>query len=197
MAFAPWLGLNCLTRVLVSASLWWMDGCQHDSVTHSPSCVLLCLDVYYLFLHSSSSTSTLTPSFSAFNHLTVLVFLRLCFFSLGFSQCLSHHISCVSLTFLLSLSSSRLCSRLSARATCGRWWEEKSRSEEGKKAQWQKLLPPSLLVATKKYINYLHDWMMLAQLRGCCLCWDEWRSSARRRFLCRLVFVLRIQPHHQ
>lgn len=95
MALPPRLGLNCLTHVLVSASLWWIDSCQHDSVTHSPSCVLLCFDVYYFFLHSSSSSSTLTPSFYAFNHLTVPVFLCLCFFLSEFLSvpCLSHRIS--------------------------------------------------------------------------------------------------------
>lgn len=201
MALPPRLGLNCLTPVLVSASLWWMDGCQHDSVTHSPLCVLLCLDVYFLFLHSStsSSSSTLTPSFSAFNHLTVPVFLSLCFFFSGFlpAPCLPHRIS----AFLL-LSSCRFLPLICAvdclpeQHVAG--GETKTQEWGGKKAHWQKLLPPSLLVAAeKKYINYLHDWMMLAQLWGCCLCWDEWCSSARRRFLCRLVFVFRIQPHHQ
>lgn len=75
--------------------------------------------------------------------------------------------------------------------------ERKKQPWRRKKAHWQKLLPPSLLVAAKKYINYLNDWMMLAQLWGCCLCRDEWRSSAQCRFLCWLVFVLRVQPRHQ
>lgn len=55
--------------------------------------------------------------------------------------------------------------------------ERKRQQWGGKKAHWQKLLPPSSLVATKKYINYHRDWMMLAQLWGCCLCLDEWCSS--------------------
>lgn len=53
MAFPPWLCLNCSTRVLVSASPRWMDGCQHDSVTHSPSlCFALfgCILTYSLLL---------------------------------------------------------------------------------------------------------------------------------------------------
>lgn len=73
-----------------------------------------------------------------------------------------------------------------------------------KKQEWggrKKHSSPELVCSCKKKnpknINYLHDWMMLAQLLGCCLRWDEWRSSGRRRFLCRLVFLLRIQPHHQ
>lgn len=70
---------------------------------------------------------------------------------------------------------------------------ERKRQQWGvKKAHWQKLFPPSSLVATKKYINYHGDWMMLAQLGGCCFCLDEWCSSAHCRFLCWLVFVLHI-----
>lgn len=186
MSFPLRLGLNCLTHVLVSPSLWWMDGCQHDSVTHSPLCVLLCLDVYYLFLHSSSS-STLTQSLSAFNHLT----LCLCF-SRFLSVPRSSH--CTSAFLLLS---SRCFLPLVCAVDClpeqhVAGGERKRQQWGGKKAHWQKLLPPSSLVATKKYINYYRDWMMLAQLWGCCLCLDEWCSSAHCRFLCCLVFVLHI-----
>lgn len=33
MALPLWLSLNCLTHVLVWASLWRMDGCQHSNST--------------------------------------------------------------------------------------------------------------------------------------------------------------------
>lgn len=160
MASPLWLGLNCLTCVLVSASLWWMDGCQRDSVTHSPSCVLLCLDVYYLFLHSSPS-STLTRSFCGFSHLTVPVFLCLS----GFFLCVCFWVSPCALPFsshlcvsLSSLSSPRLCSRLSARATCGRWWEEKSRVRR-EKSTLTKAPSPELACSCKKKIHQLPPWL--------------------------------------
>lgn len=146
--------------------------------------------LYYLFLHSS----TLTPSFSAF---TVLVFVPVlfCFLFLPVPF-LSYHIAYFPLVAFFP-SSAVDC--LPEQHVAG-GESKKARVRRGKKAHWQKLLPLSLLVAAKKYINYLHDWMMLAQLWACCLCWDEWRSSAQRRFLCRLfvfVFFMRIQPHHQ
>lgn len=173
------LSLNCSTRVLVSVSLWWMDSCQHDADILS----LVFSSVWMCF-----NSSSLTPSSCACSHVFFSLTL-LCFLSLLF---LPHLIS---LTFLLSLSSPRLCSRLSARATCGRRWEQKATVTRRKTAPWQKLPPPSSLVAAKKKecINYLNDWMMLAQLRGCILCWDECCSSAQRRFL--LVFVFCLCSH--
>lgn len=153
MAFPLWLGLNCLTHMLVSPSLWWMDGCQHDSVTHSPSCILLCLDVYNLFL---------LLLHSAFNHLAVCVthyFSHYVCVFLGFSQCLpfliaSHCFLYFSLVaFFLSSVQSIVCQ--------SNMWQvvrRKGNSEERKKAHWQKLLPPSSLVATKK-IHQLPPWL--------------------------------------
>lgn len=51
MAFLPQVGLNCLKCAMVSASLLRMDGCQHDSVTHSPPCFSL-FRMYMLYSFS-------------------------------------------------------------------------------------------------------------------------------------------------
>lgn len=143
MAFPPRLGLNCLTRVLVSALLCWMDGCQHDSVTHSPLCVSLCLDVYYLFLHSSSSTT-----FTAFNYLTVLVFLSVSVLYFFVFLCLSRCLS--SLIASLRFSYFPLVAFFLQSIVCqSNMWQVvwvKSKSEEGEKST----LPLSLFVAVKK-----------------------------------------------
>lgn len=140
MAFPPRLGLNCLTCVLVPALLCWMDDCQHDSVTHSPLCVSLCLAVYYLFLHSSSSTT-----FSAFSHLTVLVFFSLCFMFFLF-LCLSWCLS--SLTASLCFSYFPLAAFFLQSIVCqSNMWQVvwvKSKSEEGKKSMLTKASSPEL-----------------------------------------------------
>lgn len=185
MALLPEVGLNCLTCVMVSASQWWMDGCQHDSVTYSPSCfslsggVLFTLSLVFLIPHLLRVP---LPSVVPYLCFPVLV-----------SLSASLHFSYFSPFAFLPLVCAVDC--LPEQHVAG--GERKKQPWRRKKAHWQKLLPPSLLVAAKKYINYLNDWMMLAQLWGCCLCRDEWRSSAQCRFLCRLVFVLRVQPRHQ
>lgn len=95
MALLPEVGLNCLTCMMVSASLWWMDGCQHESVTYSPSCfslsggVLFTPSLVFLIPH------LLTPSSSGVSRFPICV--SPCWF-------LSAHLY-ISLTFLRSLSS--------------------------------------------------------------------------------------------
>lgn len=131
MAFPLRLGLNCLTHMLVSASLWWMDGCQHDSVTHSPSCVLLCLDVYFLFLHSSSDSEFLCLQSS---HTVCVSFsLSVCAF-LGFSQFLAFLIAFLFFSYF-PLVAFFLSSVLSIVCQSNTWQvvREKGNSEEGKK----------------------------------------------------------------
>jgi len=46
MSSLPRLGFNCLTHVLVSASLCWMDGCQRDCHTFT----LLCFSLFGFIL---------------------------------------------------------------------------------------------------------------------------------------------------
>lgn len=36
MVFPLWLSFNCLTHMLVSVSLWWMDSCQHNCHACTP-----------------------------------------------------------------------------------------------------------------------------------------------------------------
>lgn len=111
MALLPEVGLNCLTCVMVSASQWWMDGCQHDSVTYSPSCFPLSGGVLFTLSLVFPIPHLLTPSSSAFSR-SLSVFPRA-----GFSQ----RISTFLLLFSVRFPPARLCSRLSAGATCGRW----------------------------------------------------------------------------
>lgn len=135
MALLPEVGLNCLTCVMVSASQWWMDGCQHDSVTYSPSCfslsggVLFTLSLVFLIPH------LLTPSSSAFSR--------------SLSVCL--------LLFSVRFPPARLCSRLSAGATCGRWWEEKA-TVKTKESSLTKAPSPELACSCKK-IHQLPQWL--------------------------------------
>lgn len=147
MALLPEVGLNCLTCVMVSASQWWMDGCQHDSVTYSPSCfslsggVLFTLSLVFLIPH------LLTPSSFAFSR-SLSVFPRA-----GFSQ----RISTFLLLFSVRFPPARLCSRLSAGATCGRWWEEKA-TVKTKESSLTKAPSPELACSCKK-LHQLPQWL--------------------------------------
>lgn len=197
MASPSQLLLNCSTCVLVADSVAVADGWMTASVTRSPSsCVFRRLS-----MHIIPSLLRLLVS-SAFNHLAVCA--SVCVFSLGLSQHLFFFFFFTASQRFLPLLPSALLS--CSTATCGRCWEEREKKKatvmRGKKYTDTKAPSPELACSCtgkkkEKNINYLHDWMMLAQLWGCRLCWDEWFCTARRRFPSRLVFVLRIPPRHQ
>lgn len=169
MAFPPWLCLNCSTRVLVSASPRWMDGCQHDSVTHSPSlCFALfgCILTYsLLLLRLIRLSATLTPSFPvAFSDLAVLVFVCHCF-----SRCLFPFLlpPCVCFLFFFSFTFPLVAlfpSPAQSIVCQSNMWQvvrgiSKSEEREKKKSTLTKAPSPELACSCKKkkYINYLHD----------------------------------------
>lgn len=129
--------LNCLTRVLVSASLWRMDERTTLSHVRPRVCLLSCI----VFLHPSSSSSSsscsLTPSASALNHPTVCA--SVCAFS----------------EFLFSPSRRFLplvcaVARLQEQHVAGAEKEKKATVRRGeKKAHWQKSsFPRSLHVVS-------------------------------------------------
>lgn len=120
MAFLVRPGHNCLTCVLVSGWLWWMDGCQHRSV--SPPCVLLCLNTSPHFLHSRSSSG-----------LTALY--RLCLGLSGFPKspggffrASPYFFSFTPIAFFSGVSAFD-----SAEATCGRWGDKNETVREEKR----------------------------------------------------------------
>lgn len=164
MAFSPWLGLNCLTWVLVSASLWWMDGCQYDSRLFSLVCFALfgCI----LFIPSLLLLLLLLQTDSQFLCLQSshcpCVSVSLVFFSWFSPSALpfSSHL-CISLTFLSSLFPPLVCAVncLPEQHVAG-GERKKARVRREKRTLTKAPSPELACSCKKKYINYLHDWMM-------------------------------------
>lgn len=155
MSSLPRLGFNCLTHVLVSASLCWMDGCQRDCHTFT----LLCFSLFgfillvasLLLLNSDSRFLCLESSHRPCVSPSVILlylFVRVSPSSLP--------VLCFPLiTFFPSACAVDCLPEQHVQVVRGK---KKKQSEDRKKAHWEKLLPPQVCLSGKKtHINYLRD----------------------------------------
>lgn len=184
MAFLLRPGLNCLTSMLVSASLWWMDGCQHASVTlFTFMRSAFVLTASHQFHHSRYSngfsfwvSSVMLLSVCRLPFSSVWVFLVSPPRVPMFFRASPYFLDFTPVAFFSNVTAVNC---LSKQHVVGE--ETKKQLGEKKKVHWQKLFIPGLDCIWKKRKKnrlYLRDWVMLAQLRGCCFCWDEWCCSA-------------------
>lgn len=138
-------------HVLVSPSLCWMDGCQHDPATQS---LFFSVWMYNVWL-----TPSLIPFHCGFHFICcqsslcvhcppVCLSPRFFFVSLSVFPFSSH--------LLRPFCVLPICSRLSAGATCGRWRERKSRKRHTDKSS------SGLVDPQKTAITYMTEWCSLS-----------------------------------